>query len=333
MRLKTISAATTQEAMAKVRQELGPDAIIINIDNSGKKGLVRVTAAIERHPAAEPIAEMTPPPPATPSTPFESATLSAMLRYHGLPTTLATRIQTAATAMDAEALDHGLAAGLETLYRFQPIGGAVEPRPLLFVGPPGAGKTLTVAKIAAENAMLSRPVRLITMDTVRAGGLEQLDHFARLMKLTVATAPSPEALRQIMPATAEGDALILIDTVGANPYSLDDVQALARAVKITGAEPVLVLPAGIDALEAAEMADIFASLGARRMIATRLDGARRYAGVLTALYKGGLALAGICAGPFIADGMTAASALALARHIIAKPDPARIAQLKKKAVS
>ncbi|GAB4142934.1 MAG: hypothetical protein Tsb0016_11610 [Sphingomonadales bacterium] len=333
MRLKTITAASTQEAMKKVRDQLGPDAIIVNID-SNNKGAVRITAAVERLPQPEAMEELAPAPtPAAPAAPFDGATLAAMLRYHGIPSSLATRIQTAATAMDAEALDYGLAAGLETLYRFHPIAGA-QSRSLLFVGPPGAGKTLSVAKLAADYVMEGRPVRLVTMDTVRAGGLEQLDHFARLMKLQVATAPSPDALRTLLAAqAAPEDAITLIDSVGANPYSLDDIQALARAVKLTGAEPVLVLPAGVDALEAAEMADIFASLGARRMIATRLDGARRYAGVLTALYKGGLALAAIGAGPFIADGLAAASALNLAQHIIAKPDPARIAQLKKKAVS
>lgn len=332
MRLKTITAASTQEAMKKVRDQLGPDAIIVNID-SNNKGAVRITAAVERLPQPEAMEELAPAPAATaPAAPFDGATLAAMLRYHGIPSSLATRIQTAATAMDADTLDYGLAAGLETLYRFHPIAGA-QARSLLFVGPPGAGKTLSVAKLAADYVMEGRPVRLVTMDTVRAGGLEQLDHFARLMKLQVATAPSPDALRTLVGAQTDPEAITLIDSVGANPYSLDDIQALARAVKLTGAEPVLVLPAGVDALEAAEMADIFASLGARRMIATRLDGARRYAGVLTALYKGGLALAGIGAGPFIADGLAAASALSLAQHIIAKPDPARIAQLKKKAVS
>ncbi|RME67033.1 MAG: hypothetical protein D6782_03310, partial [Alphaproteobacteria bacterium] len=122
MRLKTISAPTAREAMAKVREQLGPDAIIVNIDSSAKSGPVRVTAAVEHQPVAEPLPEMAPPPPAARQTPFEAATLAAMLRYHGLPTTLATRIQTAASAMDAESLDDGLAAGLQTLYRFQPIG-------------------------------------------------------------------------------------------------------------------------------------------------------------------------------------------------------------------
>ena len=45
---------------------------------------------------------------------------------------------------------------------------------------------------------------------------------------------------------------------------------------------VAVLPAGGDALETADIAAAFASLGATRMIATRLDIARRYGGLLAA---------------------------------------------------
>ncbi|MFZ5608725.1 MAG: GTPase [Pseudomonadota bacterium] len=331
MRLKSYTARTLKDAMDKVREEMGEEAIIVNVSDDGA-GVVRVMAAAERRASQpEPLPELAPPAPApVMAQPYDGETLSAMLRYHGIPSQLATRIQTAASAMDGGDLAQGLACGLETIIGFAALGARHE-RPLLLIGPPGAGKTLTAAKLAADAIIAGQIPRLLTMDTVRAGGLAQLDHYAQLMRLSVGTASTPEELRSVLGQAAPA-ALTLIDTVGVNPYSIDDVQLLARVVKLTGAEPVVVLPAGVDALEAAEMADIFSSLGARRMVATRLDAARRYAGLITAMYKGRLALAALATGPYVADSLLPPTPLALARLIIAKPDPARLRGLKKKAM-
>ena len=46
MRLRNFTAPSMQEAMARVRQELGADAIIVSTDDT-TAGEVRVTAAVE----------------------------------------------------------------------------------------------------------------------------------------------------------------------------------------------------------------------------------------------------------------------------------------------
>jgi hypothetical protein len=50
--------------------------------------------------------------------------------------------------------------------------------------------------------------------------------------------------------------------------------------------PALVLPAGLDAEEAAETARAFQLLGCRHLVPTRLDAARRLGGVLAAADAG-----------------------------------------------
>ena len=50
------------------------------------------------------------------------------------------------------------------------------------VGHNGAGKTTTLAKIAVTERMHGRKVALVTMDTYKIGGVEQLDIYADALK-------------------------------------------------------------------------------------------------------------------------------------------------------
>ena len=74
-----------------------------------------------------------------------------------------------------------------------------------------------------------------------------------------------------------------------------------------------------DYLSHEDMAAAFASLGTRRMIATRLDTARRIGGLLAAAGQG-LAFGGAGASPVIADGLHELNPAALARLILNDPD-------------
>ena len=66
---------------------------------------------------------------------------------------------------------------------------------------------------------------------------------------------------------------------------------------------MLVLPAGLDVAEATEIARAYAALGARCMIATRLDQARRLGSVLAAAEAGPLALSEAGVGPNVANDL------------------------------
>ena len=87
--------------------------------------------------------------------------------------------------------------------------------------------------------------------------------------------------------------------------------ALARA---SGAAVVCVLPAGLDAQESADPARAFAVLGARHLLPTRLDAARRLGGVVAAA-AAGLPLAEAGTGPGVADGLHPLSPEWLARRL------------------
>lgn len=322
MRLKVFTARTIALAMDRVRAELGEDAVIVTVDQGPKGGPVRVTAAVELRAPAPPV-EVTPPPPARAPSPFDAAQLAAVLRYHTTPTPVATRLQTIAAGYSDDANDEALSRALAEVVPFLPLDLHSD-RPILLAGLPGQGKTLTAARLAASARVQGRNCRVITLDSMAAGAMEQLRGFCAPLETSVLAADSPGALELLCRQAFDGQTII--DTAGLNPYALGDLETLAHAIKRVRAEPVWVLAAGADALEAAEMADIFASLGTRSMVATRLDAARRLGALLTAPIKSRIALAGFSASPFLSDPVEPATPLALARLMLDKPDPNHIAR-------
>jgi flagellar biosynthesis protein FlhF len=114
----------------------------------------------------------------------------------------------------------------------------------------------------------------------------------------------------------------LIDTAGCDPFNTDQARHLHQLVIQAGADMALVLPAGFDAAEAGDLARAFAALGARHLLPTRLDAARRLGSVLMAAKAGPLALTEAGIGPEVADGLEALTPAGLATRLLATPDRA-----------
>lgn len=334
MRLKTFSGKTMTDVMAQLRDSMGPDAIIISVEQGKSGSGVRVTAAVDRNQA--PAAHMTKAPAPSPALSggsgkakdpqsgsafttraFDMADMKAAISHHGLPYDLGERVIMAANAFHAASLADALAHAFDTLMDFSPISLRC-PRPLMLAGPPGAGKTVTAAKLAAEARINGYSVTLITTDLVKSGGVQQLDHYASLMDMDIHTAESAEDLQRVL-ASANSTDLTIIDSCGVNPYSMPELERLVRHLKIANAEPILVLPAGLDPDESADTAGIFAQMGTQRFIATRLDGARRYASLVTTARGGRLALAGISRSPYVAEPLETPAPLLLARLFATLP--------------
>ena len=161
---------------------------------------------------------------------------------------------------------------------------------------------------------------MITTDTVRAGGVEQLQAFTKLLKIPLQKAKTRDELTKILNQTTDYD-LVLIDTAGTNPHDPDDMARIARLSDAGTIEPVLAMTAGTDAEESSEIAQSFALLGVQRMIATRLDIARRLGGLLTAAYKGNLAFCDMSYSPKVTDGVSTITAQKLSDFLI-NPDKA-----------
>jgi flagellar biosynthesis protein FlhF len=114
---------------------------------------------------------------------------------------------------------------------------------------------------------------------------------------------------------------VLIDSPAANPCDERDLTMLLGLAQAASAEPVLVLDASVGADEAAFAARAFARIGARRLVLTKLDVARRKGAALAAAEAGGLAFAQISASPFLVGGFAPATPLRLARLLLEEQAP------------
>jgi flagellar biosynthesis protein FlhF len=233
----------------------------------------------------------------------------AALAFHAIPIELAARLARGP-------LDTALARAL-------PFGSLpLDPGgpPILLTGPPGAGKTLTTARLATR-LVLGRVMPLVvTADGKRAGAAEQLAAFTRLLGIGLVVASHPVTLGRALTRRQDG-APVLIDAPGADPF--DPVQAddLRGIISAAGAVAALVLPAGLDAAEAAETAVAFAEAGATLLIVTRLDLARRLGSVLAAAAAARLPLTEAGIGPGAADGLVTLSPAMLATRLMQTGTP------------
>lgn len=307
MRLKTYTGATMAEAMERVRLELGDDAIIVSSQTVPDTGDVWVTVAVERADEDTEVAMLR----------ARQQGLGAAVRTlhdHGAPLGFVDRCLDVILGAASGDPVTALTAALRERVSFAPVAQSRVRRPVMLVGAHGAGKTVTAAKLAARERLAKRTVRLISTDTERAGGVEQLAAFGPILDVTVLVADSRAELAE---ATRVGPdkALIVIDTAGINPFHADEIGELARLAEAAGAEPVLVLAAGGDALETSEIAAAFAAIGVRRFISTRVDAARRLGGLLAAADTP-LAFAEIGTTPAIANGLKPIDAAGLARLLV-----------------
>ncbi len=230
----------------------------------------------------------------------ESVT-DAMLR-HRLPSAVSEKLITTATLIQGKDLRDTLAEAIETHFEFNPLPQKPYKKPIILVGPPGAGKTLNAAKLATRAVAKGLKPAVISTDIVRAGGLEMLSTFLDVLELKLEDANNAKELAAAIERNRSADQII-IDTGGLNPFDPHEMKDLSRLLKAAEMEPVLVLPAGGDAEESAEMALTFELLGVQRIYPTRLDFARRLGGVMAAADRGKLAFSGASHTHRIPDGI------------------------------
>jgi flagellar biosynthesis protein FlhF len=310
MRLKSFHAKSMSEAMRQVRAVLGEEAIIVTTKEE-RNGWVRITAALEQ---PETLPEKTI---AKQAKGFDEETIVEIitdtLLKHRVPAAVSDKIISASMLVSGNDPKKILTAALQKTFVF---GIADKKRkPIVLVGAPGAGKTLMTAKMAARSVLDGHKPAVITTDIARAGGVEQLEAFLNILSVPLLQADDAKELKTVM-AGIKNSTQIIIDTGGLNPFDPQEMKQLAKLLQVEEMEAVLVLPAGMDAEESADMAMAFGILGVKKIIPTRLDFARRLGGLLNAADKAGLSFMEASHTSQVANGILTVTPEILANYLM-----------------
>jgi flagellar biosynthesis protein FlhF len=246
--------------------------------------------------------------------------LAQVLTPHGMPEALVARLVEGARKSQIDEDLYRLETAFRETFTFAPLHFSPS-TPIMLVGPTGAGKTSSAAKLAAAVISQGASAFMMTADVGRAGAIEQIKSYSEALGADYFIVESPLDVGRVLRSHRSSGAVIL-DTPGVSPYDGGDVAALKSYQQESGAEPVLVLPAGGDAAEYADWAREFKDIGVRRCIITKFDATRRVGAALTAAYENELGLAHFSETAFISEGLIAASPEFLARRLIAsRPGP------------
>ncbi|MBI5509019.1 MAG: flagellar biosynthesis protein FlhF [Deltaproteobacteria bacterium] len=218
--------------------------------------------------------------------------LNALLTTAGVCAAVAERVSAAAGRQGCRELGTDISSRrvLEAVVAQELTGTPPEPRRIIaVVGPTGVGKTTTLAKLAANAALVDhKRVGLITVDTYRVGGIDQLRTYGELIKVGMQVARDPKSFRRALERHADCD-LVFVDTAGRGPTDAAQMTGLATMFAEAAIEVHLVIAAPTPARELQRILHRFEALRCACLLFTKLDEAVGLTALLNA--------AGVCHKP------------------------------------
>jgi flagellar biosynthesis protein FlhF len=176
------------------------------------------------------------------------------------------------------------------------------------VGPPGAGKTTTLIKLAAHYGLAGRKrTQILSADIHRVGAADQLRSLASILGLGCEIVETPLALAQAI-EEHRSKHLILIDTPGLSAREMEDGAALAYLLgSHAEVDTHLVLPASMKSAALARIADQYAIFQPKKLIFTRIDEIDEYGELTVEAARLALPFSFLCGGQQIPDDIEPAT--------------------------
>lgn len=342
MQVKEFRQPTVREAFQAIRDEFGPSALVLSselVSARGWRGWVgqREVCVTAQAPEgwspdlegrfagsdgrpADTIDDVSPfvpvaTPAAAPAPVAPIGSLAARLMAAGIQADLAEAVAAGVPLKQQRALTaDGVRKALERHLASHVAGDEAFARVEVFVGPPGVGKTTTIAKIAAqERARRKRTVGIVAADAFRAGAVEQLRTLAAIIGAPFRIARTADDMQQALAASRQ---TLLVDTAGRSPKD-DDVRDVRRM--LGGRLDVrthLVIPADTSLRTAKRMLAQFADARPDRVIVSRLDEAEAPAELFGWLLTIGLPLSYVTTGQRVPEDLERATPAALAAVLL-----------------
>ncbi|KIX13522.1 flagellar biosynthesis protein FlhF [Dethiosulfatarculus sandiegensis] len=355
MRIKRFTAQDMAHAMRMVRQELGPEAVILSSTDL-PNGTVEISAAIDSPvKAANVDFGLDAKKPKGKGKQQETGDLGELAKkVEGLGQTLERHLMLSEAAFGfssrpeiAPIYDHlatqeilpdivrGLLDGLASsqghgilprlsirLKKAFEVNGPPKvstkgPTIWALVGPTGVGKTTTLAKLAATFALRHNlGVGMITVDTFRMAAAEQLKVYGRIMEVQTLVAATGEELARAVKRLGGSD-IILVDTVGRSPEDEGNLEELKSILAfVPGVLAHLVLACPTREADQERIFKSFARFDPQSLIFSKLDETSIYGPVLNRVVRTGLPVSYLTTGQRVPDDLEEATREGLARRLL-----------------
>jgi flagellar biosynthesis protein FlhF len=285
-----------RDALERVKRELGPDAVILGTRTLPAGGLGALTRRARVEITAAPASASSPAPRLRARAPSRAAETSpttkpalpqrlypyyVQLVQNEVAEEVAAQLVQRAVALVPEGHGDDPAALREAIRAYiarvmpEPAGVTLESgksHRVAFVGPSGAGKTTTVAKLAAQFKLRQGwTVAVLSLDTHRPGATDQLRRYVEVLDLPLRTAQTIAEVKQAVKDLGSVDVL-LIDTPGVGLREQGRFARLALLLRAARPDEThLVLPASLTPAVQVRVAQSFGPLGIARVVLTRLD--------------------------------------------------------------
>ena len=323
LQVKEFRQPTVRDAFQAIREEFGPSAVVLEsglVSARGWRGWVgmrevRVTAQApdgweadtERRPA---VPERRPA-----DTPAPASSLAARLAAAGIDPALADSVAAGVPVKQQRNLTaEGVRQHLATYLTPHAAGGDAFARVEVFVGPPGVGKTTTIAKIAArERAARGRAFGMIAADGFRAGAVEQLRTYADIIGSPFKVARTPDDLDRALSSARN---TVLVDTAGRSPRDgavREQLDALSRHRHV---RTHLVIAADTSLATARRIFDAYADVKPSRIVVTKLDETDSLAPLSGLIRERGIPVSYITTGQRVPEDLERATPALLASAIL-----------------
>ena len=211
---------------------------------------------------------------------------------------------------------HGLAEeSIRKQLRVAPPIGKQEQeanRIVVFIGPPGAGKTTTLTKIAIQEFLARRvSLRIISVDPYRVASHEKLRNFAGILGTSFTAASS---MREFIEAVEEfrGKNTLLIDTPGYSGNDFESARDLSGFLaRLKDKEVHLVLPASMKRGDMARCTRQFEEFRTNFLLFTKLDETESFGAIISTAIISGKPLSFFTNGQSIPEDLEVANLEAL----------------------
>ncbi|MDH5671856.1 MAG: hypothetical protein OEZ06_06875 [Myxococcales bacterium] len=308
MTVQTYRAPKYEQALERIKSELGPGAVILSTRAVSPRGVeVRALSEIDAQEKGLLLADGS----------FRGS-LARKLESQGVPHATAAALEDRVCERDGAVPRHprmlaesvARALGEELHFAAGDPGCLQLPRITALVGPTGVGKTTTLAKLAAVAALVDgERVGLVSLDQYRIGGAEQLQHYADLIGIPMVPADDAASLSRALDRLADADR-ILIDTAGRAPKDFHAFGQLAHFLHDGGRSigVQLCVATATPARELEAVVERHLRLGVTGVIATKLDEAVTFGSIARAQISANAPLTYFTTGQRVPEDLTAASA-------------------------